>query len=70
MNRKIFVVLAAVGSLMMFSGSVNRRQVDVIEYLQEENRILKERLGGKRIQFTDAEGVDWPEKLARLDAEC
>jgi transposase InsO family protein len=41
--------------LMMFSGWVNRRQVDVIEYLTEENRILKERLGGKRIQFTDAE---------------
>src|SRR5215470_11282224 len=40
--------------LMMFSGSVNRRQV-VIEYLKEENRILKGRLGGKRIQFTDAE---------------
>ena len=41
--------------LMMFSGWVNRRQVDVIEYLKEENRILKERLGGKRIQFNDAE---------------
>ena len=41
--------------LMMFSGWVNRRQLDVIEYLKEENRILKERLGGKRIQFTDAE---------------
>src|SRR6267154_508462 len=41
--------------LMMFSGWVNRRQVDVLEYLKEENRILKERLGGRRIQFTDAE---------------
>jgi hypothetical protein len=41
--------------LMMFSGWVNRRQVDVIEYLQEENRILKERLGGRRVRFTDAE---------------
>jgi putative transposase len=41
--------------LMMFSGWVNRRQVAVIEYLQEENRILKERLGGRRVRFTDAE---------------
>jgi hypothetical protein len=41
--------------LLMFSGWVNRRQVDVIEYLKEENRILKERLGGKRVQFSDAE---------------
>jgi putative transposase len=41
--------------LMMFSGWVNRRQVDVIDYLQEDNRILKERLGGRRVRSTDAE---------------
>jgi transposase InsO family protein len=41
--------------LMMFAGWVNRHQLDVIEYLQEENRVLKERLGGRRIRFTDAE---------------
>ena len=29
----------------MFAGWVNRHQLDVIEYLQEENRVLKERLG-------------------------
>jgi hypothetical protein len=29
--------------------------LDVIDYLQEENRVLKERLGGRRIRFTDAE---------------
>lgn len=39
----------------MFAGCVNRRQLDVIEYLQEENRVLKERLGGRRIHFTDVE---------------
>jgi hypothetical protein len=26
-----------------------------MEHLKEENRMLKERLGGKRIQLTDAE---------------
>ena len=41
--------------LVMFAGWVNRHQLDVIEYLQEENRVLKERLGGRRIRFTDAE---------------
>jgi hypothetical protein len=41
--------------LMMFAGWVNRHQFDVIEYLQEENRVLKERLGARRIRFTDAE---------------
>src|ERR1022692_4866608 len=41
--------------LMVVSGWVQRRQLIVIEYLQAENRLLKERLHGKRIRFTDAE---------------
>ena len=41
--------------LMMFAGWVNRHQMDMIEYLKEENRVLKERIGGRRIRFTDAE---------------
>jgi putative transposase len=41
--------------LMMFAGWVNRHQLDVIDYLREENRVLKERLGGYRIRFTDVE---------------
>jgi putative transposase len=41
--------------LMMFAGWVNRHQLDMIEYLQEEDRVLKARLGGRRIRFTDAE---------------
>src|ERR1700674_3484457 len=41
--------------LMMFAGRVNRYQLDVIEYLREENRLLKERLGDRPIHFTDAE---------------
>jgi putative transposase len=41
--------------LLVFAGWVNRQQLDVIEYLKEENRVLKERLGSQRIRFTDAE---------------
>src|SRR5687768_7360347 len=41
--------------LMMMSGWVHRHQLLVIEFLQAENRLLKERLRGKRIRFTDAE---------------
>jgi putative transposase len=41
--------------LMMMSGWVHRHQLLVIEFLQAENRPLKERLRGKRIRFTDAE---------------
>ena len=39
-----------------FAGWVNRSQQDVIEYLQEENRVLREPLGGKRLLFTRAFG--------------
>ena len=35
--------------LMVVSGWVQRRQFIVIEFLQAENRLLKERLRGKRI---------------------
>jgi putative transposase len=41
--------------LMMFSGWVNRHQLCIIEYLSEENRVLKERLGDRPIHFSDAE---------------
>ena len=41
--------------LMIVSGWVHRRQLTLIEFLQAENRLLKERLRGKRIRFTDAE---------------
>ena len=32
---------------------MNQRQRDVIEYLQEENRALREQLGPRRLRFTD-----------------
>jgi transposase InsO family protein len=39
----------------MIAGWMNRKQQDVIAYLQEENRVLREQLGGKRLRFTDAQ---------------
>ena len=41
--------------LMMVSGWVYRHQLIVIEFLQAENQLLKARLCGKHIRFTDAE---------------
>ena len=41
--------------MLMFSGWVNRCQQDVIDYLQAENRVLREQIGGKRILFTDSQ---------------
>jgi putative transposase len=40
--------------LMTLAGWVNRSQQDVIEYLQEENRVLREHLGGRRLLFTES----------------
>src|SRR5262252_3652632 len=41
--------------LMIAAGWVHRHQLIVIEFLQAENRLLKDKLRGKRIRFTDAE---------------
>jgi len=39
---------------MIAAGWVHRHQLIVIVVLQAENRLLKDRLRGKRIRFTDA----------------
>jgi hypothetical protein len=39
--------------MLTFAGWVKRHQQGVIEYLQEENRALREQLGGKRHRSTD-----------------
>ena len=41
--------------MMIFAGWVNRGQQDVIDYLQEENRVLREQLGRRRLLFTDTQ---------------
>ena len=41
--------------LVTVAGWINRQQQDVIAYIQEENRILKDKLKGKRPRFTDDE---------------
>ncbi len=39
--------------LLFFSGLVNREQQKVIDYLREENRVLREQLAGRRLLLTD-----------------
>src|SRR4051812_19498660 len=41
--------------LIVFAGWVNRRQVEILAYLREENRVLREQLGDRRMRFTDAQ---------------
>src|SRR6476620_7490032 len=40
-------VLVAVG------GWMNQHQLQIIDYLREENRVLREQLGGRRVRFND-----------------
>ncbi len=37
------------------AGWVDRGQQDIIEYLQEENRVLREQLDANRLLFTDVQ---------------
>ena len=49
--------------ILMVAGWVNRKQLDVIAYLQKENHVLRQQLGGKRRRFTD----DQRRRLATRD---
>ena len=39
--------------VVALAGWLNQPQQDVVDYLQEENRVLREQLEGKRLRFTD-----------------
>ncbi len=41
--------------LMMLAGWINRHQQDMIEYLKAENKILREKLGKKRLLLNDSQ---------------
>ena len=41
--------------ILTVAGWLTRQQVALVEYLLEENRILREQLGGKRLRLTDAQ---------------
>ena len=41
--------------LIALAGWMNQQQRDVIDYLQEENRVLREQLGSRCLRFTDAQ---------------
>ena len=41
--------------LVALAGWVNRHQLEVIEYLREENRVFKEQLGERRLRLTDTQ---------------
>src|SRR5215831_17809222 len=48
------------------AGWLNQRQQHVIEYLVEENRILREQIGNRRLRFTDNQRCRLAAKAKRL----
>jgi hypothetical protein len=59
----------------VLAGWANQRQQDVLEYLREENRVLREQLGDRRIRFADEQRVRLaerarPESFARPCDSC
>ena len=41
--------------ILTAAGGVNRHQEDVIDYLREENRVLRDQLGPRPLRLTDAQ---------------
>jgi putative transposase len=39
--------------LIAVAGWMNQHQLQIIDYLREENRVLREQLGGRRVRFND-----------------
>ena len=58
--------------LVTLAGWVNRHQQHVIEYLVEENRVLKEQRKGRRLRLTDDQrrrlAARWPTRSTGLAA--
>lgn len=52
--------------LLAVAGWMGRRQTAAIDYLLEENRVLREHLGGRRLRFTDAQRRRLADKGWRL----
>jgi len=49
-----------------WAGWINQQQREVIEYLQTENRVLREQLGSRRLRFTDDQRIRLAAKAKRV----
>jgi hypothetical protein len=52
--------------LIAVAGWMNQQQQDAIDYLREENRILREQLGGRRLRLNDDQRRRLASKAKRL----
>src|SRR5215831_20143673 len=52
--------------LISLAGWLNQQQQDIIDYLQEENHVLREQLGGQRLRFNDDQRRRWAVRAKKL----
>ena len=52
--------------LISLAGWLNQQQQEVIDYLQEENRVLREQLGARRLRLNDDRRRRWAVKAQKL----
>src|SRR5262252_5439788 len=52
--------------LVALAGWINQQQREVIDYLQAENRVLREQLGPRRLRFTDDQRIRLAAKTKRV----
>jgi putative transposase len=52
--------------LVAVAGWMNQHQLQIIDYLREENRVLREQLGGRRLRFNDDQRCRLAAKAKRL----
>jgi len=52
--------------VVALAGWINQQQREVIDYLQTENRVLREQLGASRLRFTDDQRVRLAAKAKHL----
>ena len=52
--------------IISIAGWMNQRQQQVIEYLVEENRVLREQISNRRMRFTDNQRCRLAVKAKRL----
>ena len=61
--------------LVAVSGWMNHGQLQLIDYLRQENRVLREQLGERRLRFTDDQrrrlaAISPGQELRRMEVRC
>jgi len=56
--------------LISLAGWLNQRQQEALDYLQEENCVLREQLGGKRLHFNDDQRRRLPVRAKKLSCSA